>query len=103
MAKKGSQVYIGGKKTKLNRLIRMHADEMEEVDKISPGDIFATFGVDCYSGETFGEKTNLKMTRMFVPDPVMSMSVKLLDKSGKNNFAKALAKFVKEDPTLRCD
>jgi len=41
------------KKTKVSRMVWMHADEMEDVDEVAPGDIFAIFGIDCASGETF--------------------------------------------------
>jgi elongation factor G len=53
--KKGDTVYNSrtGKKVKIGRLVRMHADEMEEIDSCGPGDIVALFGVDCASGDTF--------------------------------------------------
>ena len=46
-----------GKKVKIPRLVRMHSDEMEEVDGIGPGEICAIFGVDCASGDTFTDGT----------------------------------------------
>ena len=42
-----------GKKVKIGRLVRMHSDEMEEIDSCGAGDIVALFGVDCASGDTF--------------------------------------------------
>ena len=50
---------------------------MEDISEVGAGDIFALFGVDCASGETFCDlNTNLNMTSMHVPDPVMSLTIK---------------------------
>jgi elongation factor G len=46
-----------GKKIKVPRLVRMHSDEMEDVDSIGPGEICAMFGVECSSGDTFTDGT----------------------------------------------
>ncbi len=91
-----------GKKIKVPRLVRMHADKMEEAESSSAGDIIAMFGIDCESGTTFTDGTvNLTMTSMFVPNAVISLAVRPKDKSGADNFTKALNKFRKEDPTFR--
>ncbi len=91
-----------GKKIKVPRLARMHADKMEETESSSAGDIIAMFGIDCESGTTFTDGTvNLTMTSMFVPNAVISLAVRPKDKAGADNFTKALNKFRKEDPTFR--
>ncbi len=65
------------KKVKISRMVRMHASEMEDINEAGAGDIFAIFGVDCASGETFCDQTiNIAMQEMHVPDPVMSLTVK---------------------------
>jgi len=104
MLKKGNQIMNvnDGKKIKLARIVRMHSDEMEEIDEAHAGDVVAMFGVDCRSMDTFSDKsTNLAMSSMFVPEPVMSLAVKPAEAKMQGNFAKALTKFTKEDPTLR--
>lgn len=90
------------KKYKIPRLVRMHASDMIEIEEAGAGDIVATFGIDCASGDTFTDgKVNYGMTKMFVPNPVIELSVKPKDKAGSENFSKALNRFQKEDPTLR--
>ena len=89
------------KKVKVPRLVYMHADDMEDIESASAGDIVAVFGIDCASGDTFcGNKIHCAMTSMFVPDPVMSLAVSPKERSGSSNFSKALQKFRKEDPTF---
>ncbi|KAF9190951.1 Elongation factor G, mitochondrial [Haplosporangium sp. Z 767] len=89
------------KKVKVPRLVRMHADELEDVDEIGPGEICAMFGVDCSSGDTFTDGSlQYTMTSMFVPNPVISLSLKPKGKETAN-FSKALNRFQKEDPTFK--
>ena len=91
-----------GKKIKIGRLVRMHADQMEDIDRISAGFIGALFGVDCASGDTFtSPELRLTMTSMFVPDPVISLSIVPKDNKAQINMSKALNRFTKEDPTFR--
>jgi elongation factor G len=57
-----------GKKVKLARIVRMHSDDMEEIDGAGAGEVVAMFGVDCGSMDTFSDgPTNLVMKTMFVP------------------------------------
>jgi elongation factor G len=91
-----------GRKIKVPRIVRMHSDEMEEIQGAEAGEILAMFGVDCSSGDTFTDgKHNYSMETMFVPNPVISLSVKPKATSGIANFSKALQRFMKEDPTFR--
>lgn len=91
-----------GKKHKIGRLVRMHSNEMEEIEAAGAGDIVAMFGVDCNSGDTFTDgKLNVSMTSMFVPEPVVSLSIKPVDSANEIKMGKALRRFTKEDPTFR--
>lgn len=91
-----------GKKVKLSRIVRMHSDELEEITEAGAGEVVAMFGIDCRSMDTFSDgNMNLAMSTMFVPEPVMSLSIKPAKTTMQSNFAKALNKFTKEDPTLR--
>jgi elongation factor G len=91
-----------GKKHKVGRLVRMHADNMEEIGEASAGDIVALFGIECASGDTFTDGTiDVAMTSMHVPAAVISLSVKPVDKKAEDNMSKALGRFTREDPTFR--
>ncbi len=102
--KKGDEItnIRTGKTTRVGRLIRMHADEMEDIISAGAGDIVALFGIDCASGDTFTSgELDVTMSSMFVPKPVISLSVKPKDNKAMENMAKALNRFVKEDPTFQ--
>ncbi len=89
------------KRFKVGRLLRMHADTKEDIDFAGAGDIVAFFGVECASGDTFVNKSlNYAMSRMFVPNPVISLSIKPKNKASSEGMGKALNRFVKEDPTF---
>ena len=91
-----------GKKVKVPRIVRMHSNEMEEVPEIGAGEICAVFGIDCASGDTFTDGTlGYTMTSMFVPEPVISLSIKPKNNKDSLNFSKAMNRFQREDPTFR--
>lgn len=90
------------KRFKVGRLVRMHANNMEDITEGAPGDIVALFGVDCASGDTFcGGDLNYTMSSMFVPEPVISLAITPKDKKSADQMAKALGRFTKEDPTFQ--
>ncbi|MBW1989401.1 MAG: elongation factor G [Deltaproteobacteria bacterium] len=90
-----------GNKVKIGRIVRMHADQMEDIPKISAGDIGALFGVDCASGDTFCHPSmRVSMTGMHVPEPVISLALSPRDNKSGIQMAKALSRFTKEDPTF---
>ena len=90
------------KKIKVGRLVRMHADEMEDISRASAGDIVALFGVDCFSGDTFTDgSVNYSLSSMHVPEPVISLTIAPQDSKSGAKLAKALGRFTREDPTFR--
>jgi len=91
-----------GKKVKVGRVVRIHADQMEDIDGITAGYIGALFGIDCASGDTFAAPgISLTMTSMYVPDPVISLAITAADHKSETNMSKALTRFTKEDPTFK--
>lgn len=91
-----------GKRIRIGRVVRLHADSMEDVAVAESGDIVGLFGIDCHTGDTFvGEGPRLAMSAMHVPDPVISLAVKPADTKAQTNMSKALSRFAKEDPTFR--
>ncbi|XP_054743628.1 elongation factor G, mitochondrial [Anastrepha obliqua] len=104
MLKKGDNIYNArtNRKVRVARLVRLHSNNMEDVNEVYAGDIFALFGVDCASGDTFttDPKGNISMESIFVPEPVVSMAIKPNNAKDRDNFAKAVARFTKEDPTF---
>ncbi|KAK3178073.1 Elongation factor G, mitochondrial [Lepraria neglecta] len=102
--KKGANIFNArtNKKVKVPRIVRMHSNEMEDTGEIGAGEICAVFGIDCASGDTFTDGTlGYSMTSMFVPEPVISLSIKPKDNKDLPNFSKAMARFQREDPTFR--
>ena len=87
---------------RVGRLVRLHADEMEDIGNASAGDIVALFGIDCATGDTFtANRRAIAMASIHVPEPVIHIAIKAKDRKAEGNMAKALARFVKEDPTFR--
>ncbi len=91
-----------GQKSKVGRLGRMHAHEMEEIEEASAGEIVVLFGVECVSGDTFTDgRVRYSMASMYVPAPVISLAIRSKSKKFDSKISKALNRFVKEDPTFR--
>ncbi len=104
MIRKGDDLYNtrSKKRFKVGRLVRMLSDEMQELEVAYSGDIVALFGVDCALGDTFvQEGFNISLKPTFVPNPIISLAIKPLNKKSSDNMSKALNRFTKEDPTFK--
>ncbi|NXI67132.1 EFGM factor, partial [Anseranas semipalmata] len=105
MLKKSDYIYNTrtGKRVRVQRLVRMHSDNMEDVNEVYAGDICALFGIDCASGDTFTDKTStdISMESIHIPDAVISVAMKPSNKNDLDKFSKGLSRFSREDPTFR--
>lgn len=101
--RKGDTVYNTrtGRRLKIGRFVRMHANRREEIAEATAGNIVALLGVDCASGDTFcSEGTNLSLEGMFVPEPVITLAVTPKHQDDADRMSRALNRFVREDPTF---
>ena len=90
-----------GRKERFSRIVRMHADQREEVQEAVAGDIVAVLGVDCASGDTYAsEYPYCTLERIYVPEPVIRMAVAPLARDGADRLSTALGRFRREDPTF---
>lgn len=91
-----------GQKVRFGRIVRMHSNDREDVDLAGAGDIVAIVGIDCASGDTFcGDGLDLSLENIFVPEPVIKLSIEPATREGAANLGKALERFRREDPTFQ--
>jgi elongation factor G len=87
---------------RVGRIVRMHANDRQDITDAGPGDIIALLAVDCANGDTLcGEGINYSLESIFVARPVISLSVTPASNADQERMAKALSRFMKEDPTFR--
>ena len=87
---------------RIGRIVRMHANDRQDVGDAGPGDIVALLAADCASGDTLcGEGINYSLESIFVAEPVISLSITPASSADQERMAKALSRFMKEDPTFR--
>ncbi len=103
--KAGSYVYNirTGKKERVSRLLKMHANKREEVGFVRSGDIVAVVGVkDTITGDTLCvEKSSMVLESIDIPLPVISTSIEPQNKSDYEKMAISLKKIMQEDPSFR--
>jgi len=91
-----------GRKERFGRIVRMHADQREDVESATAGDIVAVLGLDATSGDTYAAQyPYCTLQSMYVPEPVIQMAIAPAVRDGADRLAKALRRFSREDPTLR--
>jgi elongation factor G len=91
------------KRVRVGRLVRMNANERENIETVGSGDIIAIIGIDCASGDTFvgdDKLDHLSCEGMHVPVPVIELSISVKDKDQQTRLSKGLQRFMKEDPTF---
>ena len=90
-----------GRTQRFSRIVRMHADEREDMDAAGPGEIVAVMGIDCASGDTYcADDVKLSLESIYVPEPVISLAISAAKRQDTDKLAKALQRFRKEDPTF---
>ena len=101
----GSYVYnsVKGKKERIGRILQMHANKREEIEKVYAGDIAAAVGLkDTTTGDTLcDEKHQIILESMDFPDPVIEIAIEPNTKAGQEKMGVALAKLAEEDPTFK--
>lgn len=91
-----------GRKFRVGRMVRMHANDRENIDTAKAGDIIALIGIECATGDTFcGDNIRVVCESMHVPIPVISLAIKSKDNDAQVRMSKALGRFMREDPTFR--
>ncbi|MBC8322685.1 MAG: elongation factor G [Candidatus Marinimicrobia bacterium] len=102
---KGSYIYNPntGKRERISRILLMHANKREELDKVSAGEIVAAVGLkNTQTGNTLcEEKKAIILESMDFPEPVVEVSVEPVSKADQENLSKALVKLGEEDPTFQ--
>ena len=90
-----------GQSVRISRIVRMHADDREEINAGEAGDIVAVVGVDCASGDTFlSSGLELSLENIYVAEPVIRLSVEPAKRDDADKLGKALERFRREDPTF---
>ena len=101
----GSYVYnsVKDKKERMGRILLMHANDREDVDKVYAGDIAAVVGLKfTTTGDTLcDEKSEVILESMNFPEPVISVAIEPKTKAGRDKMGIALAKLAEEDPTFK--
>ena len=102
---KGSYVYNArsGRKERIGRILRMHANHREDIDAIGAGDIAAAVGLtDTRTGDTLcDEKQPILLENIIFPEPVISQAIEPKTKADQDKMGTALARLAQEDPTFR--
>jgi len=102
--KAGDTVLIANKnkKVRVGRILRMHANQREEITEVHAGDIAAAVGLDTVTGDTLSDPNHpIVLESMEFPEPVIAMAIEPKTKSDQEKLSQVLNKFMKEDPTFK--
>ena len=103
--KTGSYIYnsVKGKKERVGRIVRMHANHREEVEEVHAGEICAIVGLkETTTGDTLCDEAKpVILERMEFPDPVIQVAIEPKTKQGQEKMGFALAKLAEEDPSFK--
>ena len=101
----GSYVYNAtkGKRERIGRILKMHANHREEIEEIYSGDICAIVGLkETATGDTLcAENAPIILEKMEFPEPVIEVAIEPKTKAGQEKMGLALAKLAEEDPTFK--
>ena len=90
------------KKERVSRILRVHADEKEDIDSAGAGDIVAVMGIECATGDTYcDEGTNVSLESIYAAEPVIDLAISPVKRADQDKMGKALSRFMREDPTFR--
>ncbi len=90
-----------GRKQRVSRILRMHANDREDIDAAGAGDIVALIGVDCNSGDTLCSlDQNYSLESIHVAEPVISLAISTSKTADRDKLSRALSRFCREDPTF---
>jgi elongation factor G len=103
--KSGANTYNAtkGKKERVGRLLQMHANQRQEIDSLSAGDIGAVLGFkETFTGDTLADPSRqVVLESIKFPEPVISVAIEPKTKADQDKMAEALKKLAEEDPTFR--
>ncbi|MDR9392391.1 MAG: elongation factor G [Trueperaceae bacterium] len=94
-----------GKKERIGRLLKMHANSREEVDRIAAGDLGAVIGLkDTTTGDTLTDPgAPIELESIEIPEPVITVAIEPASKADQDKLSNGLAKLAEEDPTFRVE
>jgi elongation factor G len=90
-----------GKNQRVGRILRMHANDREDMDEAGTGEIVALLGIECASGDTYCDPSiSLSLESIHAAEPVISLAIRPAKTADRDKMSKALNRFCKEDPTF---
>jgi elongation factor G len=103
----GSYVYnvSKGKKERIGRLLKMHANHREEVERIGAGDLGAVIGLkDTGTGDTLSDPDHpIELESIEIPEPVITVAIEPASKADQDKLSNGLSRLTEEDPTFRVE